>query len=421
MKNPQLLAPEQPGESKQEFSAQSTGASALFHWPPVAAQVAILRNRQRPEALVLLTLFPPKAHPGERRAGSLYYLATVEQILASDSALVGAIAAALFANPGHSLGLVVNEPLPLPADWGDRPEHFKAWCTTRDGTHQTPEQQRAEQERHCRDWAIGALRARRPKQWGASNEHIGPCRWLFAECDQEGFDLADQLALAIEVFDAEPTFSIATGGKSLHVYFRLAEPITPERFTALQKLVIAAFEHLSPGCKVDGSLSKPAQVLRLAGGFHPRTGNLATIHTVSNTRLDPDALEARLRGVLPPPLLPPPPPRPGQLRRPQRTLLPYQRTRPNMEDVLAGLELIPAFASGQGQRTEFRNFIGGLIAAVKEAGGTEQQALDLCQQHSPGVLDVADYWNFDWTKIGPGSFWHHAGWHPAKARKGVQS
>ncbi|WP_259730273.1 hypothetical protein [Synechococcus sp. CS-1333] len=155
-------------------------------WPSVRSHVAILRGSHRPDALVHLTLFPPKAQPGEMRARNRYYLATVGQILGSDPALVG------------------------------------------------------------------------------------------------------------RVFGAASSFIVATGGKSLHVYFRLAEPITPERFTEFQRLVIAAYRHLAPEYSIYASLAKPAQVLLLAGGVHPRTGNLATIRSASGTTVDPGALEAAL-------------------------------------------------------------------------------------------------------------------------------
>jgi hypothetical protein len=366
----------------------------------------MLRGSHRPDSLVLLTLFPPRAAPGQRRSGSRFYNATTEQILAGDGALSFAINADLIINPGYSLGLVVNEPLPVPDDWGSRPEHF-APPRTSNGSLLNVEQQQAERERRCMAWVANDHNAIPPRQWGASSEHIAPCLWLFAECDQEGLESDAQLELAAAVFGAEPTFSIHTGGKSVHVYFRLLKPIAPARFTELQTLVIRAYAHISPGCAVDPSLKKPNQVLRLAGGVHPRTGCLATIHTASNTLIDPGALENRLSVLLPPPA---PSPRPPAARRPVGVT--QRGIPPTLDQIRTALDRIPPYASGEGQRPEFIRFVGGLRAAVIEAGGADNDALDLATSHSAGVLDVDDYWRTDWTQISAGSLWFQDGGRP---------
>ncbi|MCP9786790.1 hypothetical protein [Cyanobium sp. N5-Cardenillas] len=379
--------------------------TALFHWPAVATHVALLRSRQRPEALVLLTLFPPQPAPGEPRGWSTYYLATTAQVLAGDPGLAAAIEADLHRHPGHSLGLIVSEPHPQPAGWGSRPEHFNA-PKIRDGVAQTAEQQQAERERRCAAWVSGSAAPWcRPIYWGSRADHIAPCRWLFAECDREGISGADQLALAAAVFGAPPTFSVSTGGKSIHCYWRLVEPITPERFTELQKLAVAAYRHLEPDCAVDGSLSNPNRVLRLAGGHHPRTGRLATIHSAAATVLDPDSLAVRLRALQPPP----PPAPPLRQHRPRPAAAGHRGGPVTMEKIRAGLDRIPPYASKQGQREKFILFVGGLRAAVREAGGSDADALALALEHSPGVLDAADYWAYDWTRTTAGSFWYQVG------------
>jgi len=48
-------------------------------WWHVRSRIALLRGSDRPGALVLLTLFPPRAVAREKRAACRYYLATVLQ------------------------------------------------------------------------------------------------------------------------------------------------------------------------------------------------------------------------------------------------------------------------------------------------------------------------------------------------------
>ena len=356
-----------------------------------------LASREHPpEALVLLTLFPPKAAPGERRGGNTYYLATTGQILHREPSLIAVITSDLGCRPGYSLGLIVNEPRPVPDDWGTLPEHFAPYRRGRDGQPLTREQQLADQEQRCQAFITGQPGAKGPRQWGASNEHISPCRWLFAECDSEGMSLDDQLALAVRVFGAEPAFTISTTNKSLHCYFGLREPISTERFTVLQKLVIAAYRHLEPECSIDSSLAKPAQVMRLAGGLHPKTGQLANIHTCSGSRFDADALEVRLRGLLPP-SPPSAPPAPAALfSRPRRS---FGRHRPRtLQDVVDHLATLPRRVGGQGTYVGGgsiygdRNVLWGLVKACEEAGYSIDTAIALMEAHSPSTTcgwDVA--------------------------------
>ena len=374
--------------------------------------ISLLRGSHRPDALVLLTLFKGGA------GWSNYYPGTLAQVLDCHPPLVTSIAADLHRLPGHSLGLIVGEPDPQPADWGTLLEHFKAPRTS-NGQPLSAEQQQAEQQRRHAAWLSGCRdRWCYPIQWGCRDAHIGPIWWLFAECDAEGLAPADQLALAVRVAGTEPAFTIATGGKSVHCYWRLLEPISRERFKALQQLLAAAAEHLQPGCKADRTISNPARVMRLAGGTHPSTGQLASIYTAGGPVVCADALEARLRGLLPPPAAPAARPRPSAARPGHRPLSGHHRPGPHtLEQITEALGLIQPFASGQGQRDEFRRFAAGLRAAVLEAGGDEQQALALCQQHSPGVLDAADYWRTDWQQIHATSFWwmaRQAGWRPRR-------
>ncbi|KEF42081.1 MAG: hypothetical protein ER33_08140 [Cyanobium sp. CACIAM 14] len=342
--------------------------TAPILWRVAGSHVAVLRGFRNRDAQVLLTLFPPKPAPGQPRGGSTYYPATAGDVLAQHQPLVQVVEGDLQRRPGYSLGLVVNEADQHPEGWQPSPETGRAW--------------------------------------GSRNGHINTAMWLFSECDQEGLDQEEQLLLAQRVYGADPSLVIATGGKSLHCYYRLAEPVTAERFTDLQKLVIAVYEHLEPGCSVDRSLAKPAQVMRLAGALHPRTGRYAVIHAASDTVLDPVALEARLQALLPA-SRPRPVPSP---HRPPTT--PYGRPggprKRTLQDVIAAMGRVPSFASGCGQREQFLRFQAAVRHAVREAGSTDQQALALVQAHSPGVLDAEDYFRTDWTQISAGTLFFMA-------------
>ena len=54
---------------------------------------------------------------------------------------------------------------------------------------------------------------------------------------------------------------LATGGKSIHAYWRLSEPITPERWRPLIQRLIAY-------CKSDPTCKNPSRLMRLAGSSY---------------------------------------------------------------------------------------------------------------------------------------------------------
>jgi len=391
-----------------DFSLE-IGSKSPFSWPVVATHVAMLRGSQRPDAPVLLTLFPPRPQPGQSRGFSSYYRTTVAGVLEGEPALLAAIESDLHSNPTHSLGLVVNAAMSQPPDWGSQPEHFPL-RRTRSGQPLSAAEQQAYQVQRCELWNSGRREGWcAPKQWGASIEHIGPCEWLFAECDREGFPKADQRSLATAVFGAPPSFSIDTGSKSEHCYYRLSRPVPPAEWARLQALVIGAYGHLEPAASVDGSLKKPNQVMRLAGGRHPRTGSLATIATASCTVMEPVALGERLHALQPPQPLAPPRP---QLRPRSSTT---RRRNPNHVPTLQGiadhLATIPRRVPNEGRygaKDGDRNILWGLVKACEEAGYGIDTAISLMEAHSPSSTcgwDVAQVANSGGDQANPSWFW----------------
>ena len=100
------------------------------------------------------------------------------------------------------------------------------------------------------------------------NEDVKQCRVLFYEHD----DISKQESLAVwqTIGLPIPTLQVDTGGKSVHTYYLLDEPASPELWRTLQQRFI---HHL----KSDPSLHNPGRVMRLAGSVHPDTGEVATI------------------------------------------------------------------------------------------------------------------------------------------------
>ncbi|MGB7564957.1 MAG: hypothetical protein WBM08_09415 [Prochlorococcaceae cyanobacterium] len=125
-------------------------------------------------------------------------------------------------NPTHSLGVVVNPPRPRLPEWGEQ------------------------------------------RVFGASNSDIAGAVALFAECDG-GFPIEEQVALIEEAGLPPPTFVVWSGRQSAHFYLVLheGEQLTPEQFRILQKRIFSAIDQVAPEAKVDTSLSKPSQVMRI--------------------------------------------------------------------------------------------------------------------------------------------------------------
>ena len=98
---------------------------------------------------------------------------------------------------------------------------------------------------------------------------------LFTE-DDSGASLDEQMVSWQGVMP-EPGLSVFTGNKSIHHYWPLRDPITPEQFTIAQRRLAAIMQAANPGGDADTSLDDPNQVMRVAGAIHPKTGKRAEI------------------------------------------------------------------------------------------------------------------------------------------------
>jgi len=167
-----------------------------------------------------------------------------------------------------SLGMVINRCGKQPADWGTKPEHFSG-------------QRPSDREKKCAVWTgatEGEKWRNRPRTWGASNAHICEAVAVWFECDG-GLSVAEQETLHTLIGLPPPSFTVWTGGKSLHCYYVLDGAITPEQFHFLMDWIVRALKAVRPDAGADPSLKNPSRVMRCPGGIHATKGGRAYIHS----------------------------------------------------------------------------------------------------------------------------------------------
>lgn len=97
---------------------------------------------------------------------------------------------------------------------------------------------------------------------GHRKSDVHQCRAIFYEHDNLDKVISAELWRGLEL--PEPTLQVDTGGKSIHSYWVLSEPIDPEQWQALQI-------DLSEYADSDRNLKDPSRVMRLAGAWHQET------------------------------------------------------------------------------------------------------------------------------------------------------
>jgi len=139
-----------------------------------------------------------------------------------------------------------------------------------------------------------AREATKVQVFGASNEHIKECRFVYTECDNDELGIEEQIAIIEQVGLPTPTLINHSGNRGCHFYWVLQEPVEPQRFSTIQKRIIQLL-NTRPEFGVDTGLSNPSRVMRLPGSLHPKTGKRCTIHTSnSEARYSAEELEALL-------------------------------------------------------------------------------------------------------------------------------
>lgn len=129
---------------------------------------------------------------------------------------------------------------------------------------------------------------------GDTDADITGCRAFFCEWDDRPKDW--QLTAWQQLGLPEPTIQVDTGGKSIHCYWVLTDPISPQHWRILQKRLL---EHAD----ADRALKNPSRVMRLPGTFHVRAdgtlGELASIVSCSERTYNVEQIEACLPEPLP--------------------------------------------------------------------------------------------------------------------------
>jgi len=120
---------------------------------------------------------------------------------------------------------------------------------------------------------------------GTKNEEIKWCRAIFYEDDGPA-TLEEKLAQWEACGLPRPSLQTWTGGKSTHNYWFLREGCSPDAFRLAQRRLFKHVEACLEGVKIDRSLSKPCQVMRLAGCRHPVTGQVSKVMTTSGELFD---------------------------------------------------------------------------------------------------------------------------------------
>ena len=227
---------------------------------------------------------------------------------------------------------------------------------------------------------------------------VADCPCLFIEWDDR--PKAEQLRAWEELGLPEPTAMIDSGGKSVHVYWRMAEPITPAQWTEATARLIAH-------CGSDRNCSNLSRLMRVPGfRYIDKTtgqpnGNTAELIQTSANRYTLEELMACL----------PDPQQQEPAAAPQRPLLRLVDLPPRpLEEVNAAAEFIPVRVGGQGTYESDRNALCGCSAALAEAGCADPDAaaLELLGGKWPSRKD-AEQCLASTTTRNAASFWAIAG------------
>jgi predicted P-loop ATPase len=235
------------------------------------------------------------------------------------------------------------------------------------------------------------------KAGGVTDKDITSCPAVFVEWD-DGAPIEEQAQRWQSLGLPEPTVSVATGGKSVHCYWTLNEPMAPAEWKPLQAALIAH-------CKGDPACKNPSRVMRLVGTVYCRKGTgeplgHCSIINATARRYAPSEIRAAL---------------PQQQQKPRKTPhLPLRFNMPprGLEAIREAAEYIPTRAGGEGTYEQDRNALCGCAAALAEVGQPEEMALDLLAHKWPSREVAAQVLDSTTTRSAA-SFWAIAKEHGA--------
>ena len=228
---------------------------------------------------------------------------------------------------------------------------------------------------------------------GDTNADITTCRAFFAEWDDRPKEW--QLTAWRDLKLPEPTMQIDTGGKSIHNYWVLSDPITPAHWELVQS-------RLLDYCDADRSIKNAARVMRLPGTYHAGAdgtlGEQCRMVACSGAHYTVADIESAL-----------PSETYYQHEKPARTYT--EHADRGIDDIREALAAIPSRQPGTGTYHIYRNIFWGLIQAC----GSVDQAIALMQQHSPQWQGLEQIAASGGDRINAGTFWYwarHHGWQP---------
>ena len=121
---------------------------------------------------------------------------------------------------------------------------------------------------------------------GDKDAEITTCRAFFCEWDDRPTEW--QLTAWKELNLPEPTVQVSTGGKSIHSYWVLTDPITPKYWELIQSRLLDYAD-------ADRSIKNAARVMRLPGTYHAggdgKLGDMCSIVTFTNNHYTVNKIE----------------------------------------------------------------------------------------------------------------------------------
>ena len=229
---------------------------------------------------------------------------------------------------------------------------------------------------------------------------INQCHAFFAEWDN--IPKEKQLYIYKELNLPVPPFMVDTGGKSIHNYWVLKQPVAPEVWKPIQ---IRLLDY----CKADRSIKNPSRVMRLGGFYYvDATGkppNKSGIINISGKEYSIDDIAQ----VLPEPK--------AEAPRYKKKITKSDWT---LRDIGEALDAIPTRVTGNNTYEEYRQIAWGLKAIVKDIGYPESLAVDLMEAHSPsGKVSgwhIPQVMRSGGERTGAGTFIYYAQQHGYKPK-----
>jgi predicted P-loop ATPase len=214
------------------------------------------------------------------------------------------------------------------------------------------------------------------KGGGVEASDITACPALFVEWDDRPIEW--QVQAWRELSLPEPTVQVLTGGKSVHCYWLLSEPMPPDQWRVLQARLIAH-------CGSDQKLKDPCRLMRLPGFAYINkatgkpSGQVTEVVNTTTTRYSPDQIAACLPAVEAPAPARGPSSKPAAKASTKATNLPPR----DLQQIEAAAQFIPERVVGGDTYEECRNALCGCAAALAAIGLPEEKALELLADRWP--------------------------------------